>query len=108
MITIENERDLANYPYMEVPDTWVGYICNFIDEVNSLLSIYNLPTDTVNYLETKEKFNGLRIYFCIDKLLEDDLTEDEYLLYHTLEGIVTLLVDKCETKIKYAVKKGIL
>lgn len=109
MIAIEkNERGIDDYPFIECPESWIPYISKFIDEVDNILSLYNLPYNTVDYLDVKEKFGQLRIYHCIQRLLEDDLTEEEDELYHTIEGIVSLLADKCERKIKKMIEKGIL
>lgn len=105
---INVERTEKDYHYMDIPKNWIPYVSMFMDEVDKLLSIYNLPPETVEYLDVKEKFNQLRIYYCIPKLMEDELTDDDYELHHTLEGIVSLLVDKYERKIKIAIEKGLL
>lgn len=106
MITVErNERD---YPYMEIPQEWRLTLYEFFDEYDSLMDRYNLPYDTIEFSQIKEKFNKLRIYYSVNKLLEDDLTGLDYIMYKAIDGLMAVIVEKYEKIIDYKVKKGLL
>ena len=102
------QRNLDNYPYMEIPQNWSPIVMNFFDECYELLDRYNLPRDTVQFLETKEKYNQLRIYFSVNKLLDDDITGLDCILYKSIEALIAVIVEKYEKTIKYMVKEGLL
>ena len=103
-----SKRDFNNYPYMNIKESWMPYVYNCVDEVDKLLSIYDLSYDVVEYLEIKDNENQLKIYYLIPNLMNVDLSDEDYLLYHTLEGMISLLVDKHERKVKIAIEKGLL
>lgn len=84
------------YPYMELPQNYIKYAESCINEIDMILHIYNLPQDTIVYTEIKEKYERLRIYFYVSKLLEDDLSDNDRLFYETLSTVATAIVTKWE------------
>jgi len=101
------ERNLDDYPYVEIPKNWVDTVLNCLDEINALLDYYNYPRDTVDIMEVKEKYNTLRIFFCIPQLLDDEgLTGLDLLNLKTLENFVAVIVEKYEKLIKMKIANG--
>lgn len=102
------ERNLLDYPYMEVPNSWANTIMDCINEIDLLLSIYNLSSNTVEYTEIKEKFNGLRIYYSIPKFINecDEMDEKDLIFHKALDGIIYLIIDKYEKLIAHKIKTG--
>lgn len=95
------------YPQMEVPQSYIKYVELCIDELDMILHIYNLPQDIIEYDKIKEVNEKLRIYFRIPKLSEE-LYDEEYLIYNTLQTIVFAIIDKWERHVDILNKKGLL
>lgn len=109
MITIErNERD---YPYFETPENWTPIIKEMINEIDLVLSLYNLESSSVEYTQVKEKFGKLCVYYLFKPLFDlsmESVDGDELLFYKTIDDIIYLLIEKAEKTIDYKVKKGLL
>lgn len=105
-------NELSNYEqkypshFYETPRTWIPVIDEFFDECYSILSRLELPLDTVQFLQIKEKFGRLRIYFAIDRLYDDDISGLEESNLKTLRDLLDCIVDKYEVKIRDMVKDG--
>lgn len=109
MITVErSERNLNDYPFMEIPESWFPTLYEFFDEYESLMDRYNLPYDTVEFLQIKEKFDKLRIYYGVSKLLDENLSGLDCIVYKAIDGLIAVIVEKYEKIIEYKVKEGLL
>lgn len=109
MIIIE-QNNTTNFEdlYCETPSTWYNTIHDMIDEIDSLLKLYNLSSDTISYDQIKEKYSTLRTYWHLGVELEDDLTDEQQLFYRCLNGMICAIVEKYEKLIKLKIEKGIL
>lgn len=99
---IELEVVETEYPYYECPQTWFKDINDMVDELYKLLSIYNLSKSELVFEQIKEKNNLLRVYVSFPKQLED-LTDEEYIFYNCLSGIVEAIIQKYERLIKHKI-----
>lgn len=86
---------------METPSHWYHIVCQFIDECDSILERHNMPIDTIEYMQIKEKFGQLRVYYCIPKLC-DDISGIEYSTLMTLSRLIDLIIKKYEKRIRDA------
>lgn len=103
---IELEVVETEYPYYETPESWFPILDDFVSEVNNILDMYNLPRDSVELIQTKEKFGQLRIYYSINRLLDDDLSGLDLIMYKALDSLISIIVDKYESIVRYKVKIG--
>jgi hypothetical protein len=102
------KRTDEQYPYIETPQSWIFIVQEFIDSVDSLLCLYNLPIETVSYDQIKSKYNTLRIYLSIPQLLELDYSDSKYELYSSISNTVNFLAQSYEGRVGYLIKNGLL
>ena len=93
------------YPYMEVPLSYIVYVKNCVNEVDLILRLYKLPLDTVRYVDIKEKYGRLDIHYSIPKLFED-LPREDQVLYDTLNTVVEAIIQKWQRTVYDLVRYG--
>lgn len=93
------------YPFADVPENYIQYVEDCVDEIDMILSVYNLPLDTVEYVYIKEKYGRLDIHLNIPKLSEE-LTREERIFYDTLRTIVVAISRKWQREVYDLLRNG--
>lgn len=101
-------RKENEYPYIETPLDWQPIIRELIDTMDSILYLYDLPRNTIEYNQIKSKYNTLRIYACVPELLELDLSDNSYPLYSSISNMLNFLSPSCERYIDSLIKQNLL
>lgn len=101
-------RNECEYPYIETPTDWIPIIKEFVDIMDSILYLYDLPRDVIEYNQIKSKYNTLRIYASVPKLLELDFGDDDYTLYSSVSNVLQYLSQSCENKIAQLLNQNLL
>ena len=103
------EKELRLKKYLHpIPTEWEYYVISCLSEIDSLLSNYSMNLDDIEILDMKEKYGDLRIYICIKKLSDEDLSDSDYRFYSHIDNLLSCIITRWEKEVKFLTKQGIL
>lgn len=76
----ENNNMTHEYPMFETPDIWVPFLEEMVDRMRDI-------DPNITFMQIKEKFGTLRVYFRCLPELEDKMREIEEEYYQKLQQI---------------------
>jgi hypothetical protein len=99
---------LTKYPYLKdsdpngyaepgetwldsVPTGWRDLFFKTLDSLNNLLDNFNIPRDKIVFLQVKEKYGALRVYWSFEDFIESDIN-----WYMTISDLFTALEQETE------------